>query len=104
MLNLTTLFRSTATVANQIILRTAQLLTIASILAVFQPADVHAQTVQWTKYRDGQTAASVKPECGYRSSSRNFAKDSAGNFFAVGGASELGEGAVIYISTALLAR
>ncbi len=96
MLNLTTLLRSAATVANRIILRAAQILTVAILASAFQLANVHAQTVQWTKYRNDQTTASVKPTCNYQGSDRNFAKDGAGNFYVAGGASESGQGAVIY--------
>jgi hypothetical protein len=108
MFNIKKVWRSSITIANRLpalVIRVTLMVCAASALHI---AAAQAQVVQWTKYATEPTVASVRPQCNYQGSDRNFAKDSAGNFYVVGGASELGQGAVIYkfngITGALLWR
>jgi outer membrane protein assembly factor BamB len=96
MLNIKNVLRLSITIVNKLIsrgLRAAPIICAASALHI---TAAHAQTVQWTKYASEPVAASVKPICNDQGLERNFAKDSAGNFYVAGGAAEVGQGAVIY--------
>jgi FG-GAP-like repeat/Divergent InlB B-repeat domain len=108
MLNIKNVLSSLITIANKLISRVVGIKLIVVAASALCITTVHAQTVQWIKYRNDQTTASVSPTCNYQGSDRNFAKDSVGNFFVAGGASESGQGAVIYkfngITGALLWR
>jgi FG-GAP-like repeat/Divergent InlB B-repeat domain len=96
MFNFNKLIRSSITIANRIISRVTRITFISCAIGAVYATCAHAQTVQWTKYASEPIAASVKPTCNYQGSDRNLAKDSAGNFYVAGGASESGQGAVIY--------
>jgi len=96
MLNFKTVLHATTVATDHTILRAMRFTVIIGAAVVFQVVNAHAQTVEWTKYRDDQIAASVSPACASYEPSRNFAKDIRGNIFVVGGAFDYYGSAVIY--------
>jgi hypothetical protein len=108
MFNIKKVIRSPITIANKLIARVVRATLIICAANALHMTAAHAQVVEWTQYATEPTVASVRPQCNYQGSDRNFAKDSAGNLYVAGGASELGQGAVIYkfngITGALLWR
>jgi hypothetical protein len=108
MFNIRKAIRSSITIANKLTKRVVRATLIICAANVLHMTAAHAQAVEWTQYATEPTVASVRPQCNYQGSDRNFAKDSAGNLYVAGGASELGQGAVIYkfngITGALLWR